>query len=71
VKPLVGDLVLNIICAYTPQICIDESIKRQLWERFDVLVSSVLISEKLFIRGDINEHLGSTKLGLDGLHVGI
>jgi exonuclease III len=32
VKLLVGDLVFNVISAFTPQICLNESIKRQFWE---------------------------------------
>jgi hypothetical protein len=34
------------------------------------LVSSVPISEKLFIGGDLNGHVGSTRLGFDGVHGG-
>jgi hypothetical protein len=34
----------------------------------DALVSSVLISEKLFIGGDLNEHVGSTRVDFDGVH---
>jgi hypothetical protein len=49
VKLLVGDLVFNVISAYTPQISLNESIKRQFWEQLDALVSNVSISEKLFI----------------------
>jgi hypothetical protein len=33
------------------------------------LVSSVLIFEKLFI-GDLNRHVGSTRVGFDGVHGG-
>jgi hypothetical protein len=43
VKLLVGDLIFNVISAY------DESVKMQFWEELDALVSSVPISEKLFI----------------------
>jgi hypothetical protein len=32
------------------------------------LVSSVPISEKLFIGGDLNGHVGSTRVGFDGVH---
>jgi hypothetical protein len=32
------------------------------------LVSSVSISEKLFIREDLNEHVGSTRVDFDGVH---
>jgi hypothetical protein len=41
----------------------------QFWEELDALVSSVPICEKLF-RGDLNEHVGSTRVGFDGVHGG-
>jgi hypothetical protein len=34
------------------------------------LVSSVPLSEKLFIGGDLNGHVGSTRVGFDGVHGG-
>jgi hypothetical protein len=49
VKLLDGDLVFNVISAYAPQISLNESIKMQFYEQLDALVSSVAISEKLFI----------------------
>jgi hypothetical protein len=69
VKLLVGDLIFNIISAYAPQIGLNESIKRQLCEQLDALVSSVPISEKFFI-GELNGHVGSTRIGFDGVHGG-
>jgi hypothetical protein len=69
VKLFVGDLIFNIISAYAPQIGLDESVKMQFWEEFDALVSSVPISE-VFIGGDLNEHVGSTRVGFDGVHGG-
>jgi hypothetical protein len=68
VKLLVGDLIFNVISAYAPQIGLNESIKRQFLEQLDVLVSSVPIYEKLFIGGDLNGHVGSTRVGFDGVH---
>jgi hypothetical protein len=41
----------------------------QFWEEFDALVSSVPISE-VFVGGDLNEHVGSTRVGFDGVHGG-
>jgi hypothetical protein len=70
VKLLLGDLIFNVISGYTPQIDLNESVKMQFWEEFDALVSSVPISEKLFIGGDLNGHVGSTKVGFDGVHGG-
>jgi hypothetical protein len=69
VKLLVGDLIFNVISAYAPQIGLNESIKRQLWEQLDALVSSMPISEKFFI-GELNGHVGSTRIGFDGVHGG-
>jgi hypothetical protein len=66
---LFGDLFFNVISAYAPQIGLNESIKRQFWEQLDALVSSVPISEKLFI-GNLNGHVGSTRVGFDGVHEG-
>jgi hypothetical protein len=34
------------------------------------LVSSVPIFEKLFIGGDLNRHIGSTRVGFEGVHGG-
>jgi hypothetical protein len=68
VKLLVGDLVFNIISAYASQIGLNESVKMQFWEELDALVSSVPISEKLFIGGDLNWHVGSTRVGFDRVH---
>jgi hypothetical protein len=67
VKLLVGDLVFNIISAYAPQIGLNESVKMSFWEELDALISSVSISKKLFIGGDLNGHLGSTRVGFDGV----
>jgi hypothetical protein len=70
VKLLVENLVFNVISAYAPQIGLSESVKRQIWEELDTLVSSVSISEKLFIGGDLNGHVGSTRVDFDGVHRG-
>jgi hypothetical protein len=66
VKLFVGDLVFNIISDYAPQIGLNESVKMQFWEELNALVSSVPLSEKLFIGGDLNEHVGSIRVGFDG-----
>jgi hypothetical protein len=42
----------------------------QFWEELDTLVSSVSISEKLFIGGDLNGHVGSNRVCFDGVHEG-
>ena len=49
VKLVVGDLVLNIISAYAPQVGHNENTKREFWEGLEDMVRSVPIGEKLFI----------------------
>jgi hypothetical protein len=68
VKLLIGDLIFNIISVYAPQIGLNESVKIQFWEELDALVSSVPIFEKLFIGGDLNGQVGSTRVGFDVVH---
>jgi hypothetical protein len=46
------------------------AVEMQFWEELDALVSSVPISEKLFIGGDLNGYVGSTRVGFAGVHVG-
>jgi hypothetical protein len=70
VKLLVRDLIFNVISACAPQIGLNESVKMQFCEELDALVSSVPISEKFFIGGDLNGHVGSTRVGFDGVHGG-
>jgi hypothetical protein len=70
VKLLVGDLIFNVISAYAPQIGFNANVNMQFWKELDALVSSVSISEKLFIEGDLNNHVGSSRVDFDGVHGG-
>ena len=54
---------MNVISAYAPQVGLSESTKKQFWEDLDNVVSTVPISEKLFIGGDLNGHVGATNVG--------
>ena len=70
VKLVVGDMVLNVISAYAPQVGLDESAKRQFWEDLDGMVRAIPSSEKLFIGGDLNGHVGTTSAGFEAVHGG-
>jgi len=70
VRLVVSDTVMNVISAYAPQIGHDESAKRQFWKDLDSVVRTVLSSEKLFIGGDLNGHVGTTRAGFEGIHGG-
>ena len=69
VKLVIGDMVLNVISAYTPQVGLDESAERQFWEDLDGLIRAVPSSENLFI-GDLNGHGGTTSAGFEAVHEG-
>jgi hypothetical protein len=65
---VIGDLVLNVLSAYAPQVGLSESSKSQFWQDLDSMVSTVPISEKLFIGGDLNGHVGATNVGYKRVH---
>jgi hypothetical protein len=71
VQLVVGDMTLNGISAYAPQVGLSESVKRQFWEDLDSMVSTVPIREKLFIGGDLNVHVGATNAGFERVHGGL
>lgn len=68
VKLVVGDLVFNIISVYAPRVGLDESVKRLLWEELDSVVNDMPIGEKFFIRGCLNCHVDSSRVGFVGAH---
>lgn len=70
VKLVVGDLVLNVISAYAPQVGHNESTKREFWEGLEDLVRRVPTGEKLFIGGDLNGHVGTSNTGFERVHGG-
>ncbi|KAK1669375.1 hypothetical protein QYE76_057534 [Lolium multiflorum] len=70
VKLVVGDLVLNVISAYAPQVGHNESTKREFWEGLEDLVRRVPIGEKLFIGGGLNGHVGTSNTGFERVHGG-
>jgi hypothetical protein len=70
VRLVIGDLVLNVISGYAFQVGLSESSKSQFWEDLDSMVSTVPISEKLFIGGDLNGHVGATNVGYERVHGG-
>jgi hypothetical protein len=66
IKLIFGDLVLNVINAYAPQVGLSDDVKRRFWEDLEDMVRGVPSSEKVFIRGDLNGHVGIVREGLRG-----
>nr|XP_016511796.1 PREDICTED: craniofacial development protein 2-like [Nicotiana tabacum] len=70
IKLVVGEGTLNVVSAYAPQAGLDEDIKRQFWEGLDEIVRSIPPSERLFIGGDFNGHIGLSAGGYTEVHGG-
>nr|XP_016493104.1 PREDICTED: craniofacial development protein 2-like [Nicotiana tabacum] len=60
IKLLVGECTLNVVSTYALQVVLDEEIKRRFWEGLDDIVCSIPPTERLFIGGDFNGHIGSS-----------
>jgi hypothetical protein len=70
IKLIFGDLILNVISAYAPQIGLSDDVKRRFWEDLEDIVRGVSSSEKLFIGGDLNGHVGTVREGFERVHEG-
>ncbi|XP_070002113.1 uncharacterized protein [Nicotiana sylvestris] len=70
IKLVVGEYTLNVVSAYAPQTGLDEEIKRRFWEGLDDIVRNIPPSERLFIGGDFNGHIGSSTGGYTEVHGG-
>ncbi|XP_038695529.1 uncharacterized protein LOC119992818 [Tripterygium wilfordii] len=69
-KLLLGEEIVNVISAYTPQIGLDENIKKQFWENLDAIIQGIPIREKIFLGGDLNGHIGRDSENFDSVHGG-
>nr|XP_009795535.1 PREDICTED: craniofacial development protein 2-like [Nicotiana sylvestris] len=62
--------VLGARTEQTPQAGFDEEVKRHFWENLNEVVRGVPLTEKLFIGGDFNGHIGESARGCDYVHSG-
>ena len=61
IKLIFGDLILNVISAYAPQVGLSGDVKRRFWDDLKDMIREVSSSEKLFIGGDFNGHVGTVR----------
>jgi exonuclease III len=64
IKLIFGDLVMNVISAYAPQVGLSYDVKRRFCEDLEDMVRGVPSSEKLFIGCDLNGHVGTSRGGV-------
>ncbi|XP_061344089.1 uncharacterized protein LOC133290051 [Gastrolobium bilobum] len=70
VKLVVGDLILNILSVYAPQIGLQPTDKSQFWEDLEEVLKGIPREEKIFVGGDLNGHVGKSNGGFDRIHGG-
>ena len=70
VKLCCGGHMLNIISAYAPQVGCEEEVKVRFWRDMDETITSVELEERLFIGGDLNGHIGSSRENISRIHGG-
>ncbi|XP_019224444.1 PREDICTED: uncharacterized protein LOC109206126 [Nicotiana attenuata] len=70
VKLVVGSFTLNVISAYVPQMGLGEEARSHFCQDLDEVVRGVPLTEKLFIGGNFNSHIGKDARGFNKVHVG-
>jgi hypothetical protein len=65
IKLALEEDIIHIIGAYVPQAGLDESVKSQFWEEMDGLPREIPTSEKIFLGGDLNRHVGKDNRGYE------
>ncbi|XP_050133100.1 uncharacterized protein LOC126609148, partial [Malus sylvestris] len=70
IKIVIGQELINVISAYAPQVGLDTSSKEKFWEDLGDLVQGIAQTEKLFIGGDLNGHVGRETDNYGGFHSG-
>ncbi|XP_009776233.2 uncharacterized protein [Nicotiana sylvestris] len=68
IKVVFGGSTLNVISAYASQTGLDKDVKWHFWEALDEVVRGIPPTEKLFIGGDFNGHIGSSASGYGKVH---
>ena len=70
IKLRVEETVINIICAYAPQVGCTEEEKETFWEQMDEELSSTLDDERVIVGGHLNGHIGRSREGIERIHGG-
>ena len=58
VRIVVGEEVISIVSAYSPQVGLDKQVKREFWDNLGNQMRTIPKDEKVFLGGDFNGHIG-------------
>ena len=70
IKLGVEETVVNIICAYAPQVGCREEEKEIFREQMDQELSATMDEERVIVGGDLNGHVGRSREGIERIHGG-
>ncbi|XP_061339559.1 uncharacterized protein LOC133286188 [Gastrolobium bilobum] len=68
IKLVVGDLILNILSVYAPQVGLQSIDKSQFWEDLEEVLRGIPRKENIFLGGDLNGHVVKSNGGFDIIH---
>ena len=69
-KLLSGNIMLNIISVYVPQVGCSQQEKDQFYENLESEIRRILLHEELIIGGDLNGHVGKDRSNFERKHGG-
>jgi len=65
IKLVVGVKILNVNCVYALQAGLVEDIKREFGKELEEVIENLPRNEKLFLGGDLNDHIRTKADGYD------
>ena len=70
VKLGLEEKVVNIVCAYAPQVGCEEEVKEDLLRQLDQETTVVTAGERVIVCGDFNGHVGRRREAIETVHGG-
>ena len=68
VKLGIGETVVNVICAYAPQVGCEDEEKETFWRQMDQELRAIPEGERVIVGGDLNGHVGISKEAIERIH---
>ena len=62
--------MINVVCAYAPQVGCEDEEKIAFWEQLDEELRNIPEGEKVIVGGDLNGHVGVNREGIERVHGG-
>ena len=70
VKLGIGETVVNVICAYAPQVGCEDEEKETFWRQMDQELRAIPEGERVIVGGGLNGHVGISREAIERIHGG-